>query len=379
MLVLSVGYATADGSPQAPGGTAGATAPALTVQTVAAGLTHGWDVGFLPDGKVLVTQRTGKFALLSSARPGATVTTLRADTSSVRVLGEGGLMGLVIHPDFATTREFTACQTYQQNNKPVDIRLVTWKLGTDNRSATKVKDLLTGLPISQQGRHSGCRPTIGPDGALLVGTGDTANPTVAQNKNSFGGKVLRIDLHTGKPLPDNPFPGSPVYNYGHRNVQGVAVRSNGQVLTAEQGPDKDDEVNLLVKGANYGWDPSRGGTSTKYDETVPMTDLTRFPDAVPAKWSSGTPTEATCGDTFLAGKQWGEWDGALAIVALKGAKLIVLTLDEQANVVSKAIPAEVNGKFGRLRAARTGPDGALYVTTSTGSNDKLLRIAPTGS
>ncbi|MCG8920525.1 PQQ-dependent sugar dehydrogenase [Actinokineospora sp. PR83] len=373
---------SAVGQVPAPGSTAPATptsavAPALAVETVAGGLTHGWDIGFLPGGKVLVSQRTGQFALLSSGRPGATATTLRADTADIQVRGEGGLLGMVVHPDFATSREFTTCQTHTEGGQPKDIRLVTWKLSDDEQSATKVKDLLTGLPIAASGRHSGCRPTIAADGALLVGTGDTASASASQDKGNLGGKVLRIDLKTGAAQADNPTPGSPVYTYGHRNVQGVAVRpGSGQVLTAEHGPDKNDEVNLLAAGANYGWDPSQGGTVSEYDESVPMTDLTRFPDAVPAKWESGPTTEAVCASAFLDGEQWGALNGALVVTALKGAKLLLLSLDEDANVQSVAIPQEFADQFGRLRAARTGPDGALYVTTSNGSDDKLLRITP---
>ncbi|HVW45186.1 MAG TPA: PQQ-dependent sugar dehydrogenase, partial [Amycolatopsis sp.] len=191
---------------------------ALHAEVVADGLEHGWDVGFLPDGKVLVAERPAKLAVID----GHTVSEVRADLSDVYVRGEGGLMGMVVHPDFAQTRRFTTCQTHQEGGRPVDIRLVTWTLSADDRSATKVGDLLTGFPVNPSGRHSGCRPTIAADGALLVGTGDTARPTIAQDRHSYGGKVLRIDLGTGAPLPDNPFITSPdpveqrIYSYGHR-------------------------------------------------------------------------------------------------------------------------------------------------------------------
>lgn len=354
-----------------------AGAPRLVVEEVASGLTHGWDMGFLPDGKVLVSQRNAELVLLSSGMPGATKTALKADTSTVMVQGEGGLMGLVVHPDFAQSREFTTCQTHTENGQPHDIRLVTWRLTEDETTATRVRELLTGLPIAASGRHSGCRPTIGPDGALLVGTGDTARGDIPQDLASLGGKVLRIDLKTGKPLPDNPRPDSPVYTYGHRNVQGVAVRpGTQQVFTAEHGPDKNDEINLLVANGNYGWDPSQGGTVDGYDEDVPMTDRTRFPDAVPAIWESGDTTEAICAVTFLDGDQWGPLDGALVATALRGAKLMIFTLDDSGAVTSVAIPDEFADTFGRLRATRTAPDGALYVTTSNGDNDKLLRVTP---
>ena len=360
-----------------------ATSPPLRVEVVASGLEHGWDVGFLPDGRVLVTERGAHLVLLSSGRAGATVTPVTADLADVQVRGEGGLMGLVVHPDFATTRRFTTCQTHQENGDPVDIRLVTWRLAGDGRSATRERDLLTGLPLAAGGRHSGCRTTLAADGTLLVGTGDTADGRVAQDHGSLGGKVLRLDLVTGAPAAGNPFLGSAnpkeryLWTYGHRNVQGVAVRpGSGQVLTAEHGPTFNDEINVLRPGANYGWDPSRGGTVDGYDESVPMTDRERFPDAVDAVWQSGSTTQAVCAATFLTGRQWGALDGALVVTALKGAKLLVFTLDPQGAVTTVAVPPEFSQAYGRLRAARTAPDGALYVTTSNGNDDKLLRVTP---
>jgi glucose/arabinose dehydrogenase len=357
--------------------------PRLKVETVAGGLSHGWDIGFLPDGKILVSQRPAKIALVSGSAPGATVTDVKADLSDVLVQGEGGLLGLVVHPNFTHTRRFTTCQTHTENGQPTDIRLVTWRLAEDGKVATREKELLTGLPLNSSGRHSGCRPTLARDGALLVGTGDTAHGTFPQDRTNLGGKVLRLDLTTGKPQADNPFIDSAdereryVYTYGHRNVQGVALRPySDQVFTAEHGPSKNDEVNLLQAGKNYGWDPSQGGTVGGYDEGVEMTDLRRFPDAVPAKWQTGETTEAVCAATFLDGDQWGALNGALVITALKGAKVILLSLTEQGDVSSVSVPKEFTDTFGRLRAARSGPDGALYLTTSNGSDDKLLRVTP---
>jgi glucose/arabinose dehydrogenase len=353
----------------------------LKVEEVTAGLEHGWDVGFLPDGKLLVTERPGKLSLVAGSAPGSAAKTVAADFSDVLVAGEGGLMGLVVHPDFAQSRVFTTCQTHKVDDKAVDIRLVTWSLSADDSSATRVADLLTGLPVNPSGRHSGCRPTIAADGALLIGTGDTARPTIAQDRHSFGGKVLRIDLHTGKPLPDNPFISSTnpneqrIYTYGHRNVQGVAVRpETGQVFTAEHGPTFDDEVNLQRAGGNYGWDPSKGGTQTTYDESVPMTDTDRFPDAVRPLWTTGRITEAICGAAFLTGRQWGALEGMLAVVALKGQKMLLLRVDNTGILTDVRLPPEFNEST--AGQARSGPDGALYVTTSDGSDDKLLRLTP---
>jgi len=379
----------ADGGPgTVPGGPAPTTttAPGLTVQEVATGLQHGWDVGFLPDGKVLVTERPGRLTLLAGTTPGAAKTVVDADFADVGARGEGGLMGLLVHPDFASSRRFTTCQTHFDGDTAVDVRLITWELAADGGSATRLRDpLVGGLPLNPSGRHSGCRPTAAPDGSVLVGTGDAADPDVAQDRSLLGGKVLRIDLETGGPAPGNPFETSSdpdeqlVWTYGHRNVQGVAIRpGTGQALSAEHGPGKDDEVNLLQAAGNYGWDPSQGGTVSRYDESVPMTDTERFPDAIEALWSSGSSTEAICGAVFLAGSQWGALDGMLAVTTLKASKLILMTLGPDAKVTEIAVPAELNDTYGRLRAARVGPDGALYVTTSNGDDDKLLRITARG-
>jgi glucose/arabinose dehydrogenase len=382
--VPSTRTSTASGAPEptaspAPRSTA---VPRLVVEVVATGFEHGWDIGFLPDGRALVTERPGRISLVSGLRGGARRTTVRADLDDVYVEGEGGLMGMVVHPDFASSHEFTTCQTHQEDGAPVDIRLVTWRLSADESTAVKVRDLLTGLPIST-GRHSGCRPEIAADGALLVGTGDTAQGSVSQDRRSLGGKVLRLDLATGKPLRDNPFATAAnrreryVLSYGHRNVQGVAVQpGTGAIYTAEHGPSNNDEVNRIRPGANYGWDPSQGGTVGGYDESVPMTDRKRFPDAVPAVWQSGRTTQAVCAAEFLEGEQWGALQGALVVTALKGAKLLLLTIAADGSVAGVSVPEETNGPFGRLRAARLGPDGALYVTTTNGDDDKLLRITP---
>ena len=358
--------------------------PALQVSEVASGLSHVWDIGFLPDGRVLLTQRDGGIVLLSGTAAGATVTPVAADNSDVYVRGEGGQMGMVVHPDFAQSRRFTTCQTHMEAGSPTDVRLITWELSADGTTARRVADpLVGGLPINPSGRHSGCRPTVAADGALLVGTGDTARAAIPQDLTSLGGKVLRVDLATGGPAPGNPFADAQnpaqrlVWSYGHRNVQGVAVHpATGAVYSAEHGPTTDDEVNLLRPGANYGWDPSQGGTVGGYDESVPMTDLARFPDAVPAAWSSGSPVEAISGAAFISGPQWGELDGTLAVGALRGQKLLLMRLGPDGAVATVSVPAPLDGTYGRLRAVRTGPDGALFLSTSNGSDDKILRIDP---
>jgi len=366
--------------------TSAPTGTSLRVETVAGGFANPWDVAPVGGDRLLVTQRDGALSLVTGLGPGARVTPVAADLRDVYARGEGGLMGIAAAPDAATSGAFVTCQAHQEGGRPVDVRLVSWRLSPDGTRADRVRDpLVGGLPLNPSGRHSGCRPTYAPDGMLLVGTGDTARATIPQDRGSLGGKVLRIDPATGGPAPGNPFAASGsaaerlVSGYGHRNVQAVAVQpGTGRAWSAEHGPDVDDEVNVVVPGANYGWDPSRGGeTPGGYDESVPMTDLERFPDAVPAAWSSGDPTEAISGAAFLDGPAWGDMAGLLAVSAQKGEKLLLMrpgTGADEGRIVGVSVPPELDGDFGRLRGARLGPDGALYLTSDNGSDDVLLRV-----
>jgi glucose/arabinose dehydrogenase len=188
--------------------------------------------------------------------------------------------------------------------------------------------------------------------------------------------VLRV--YPGGTVPKtNPFYASGgrarlVWNYGHRNIQGLALRpGTEQLFTAEHGSDRDDEVNLVRKGANYGWNPVPG-----YDESVPMTDRKKYPKAVRAVWSSGRPTVATSGLTFLSGKRWETWNGALAVAELKGADVRLLFLDKAGKVTStRTVPGA--DRFGRIRTVQQGPDGLLYLTTSNGGGrDRIIRVTP---
>jgi glucose/arabinose dehydrogenase len=205
-----------------------------------------------------------------------------------------------------------------------------------------------------------------------MGTGDATVGTNPQDLRSLGGKTLRVRTDGTVP-PDNPFASAAdprtrlVYTYGHRNVQGLALRpGTRQMWAVEHGPDVNDEVNVLAAGRNYGWDPVPG-----YNQRVPMTDRRKFPGAVRARWSSGRRTVATSGATFLSGAKWGSWRGGIAVAALKGSELLVLSPRGRVLAVLRL-------GYGRLRAAQLGPDGNLYVSTDNGSNDRILRLAPRG-
>ncbi|MCZ2811520.1 PQQ-dependent sugar dehydrogenase [Modestobacter sp. VKM Ac-2979] len=356
-------------------------APALDVEVVLDGLDHPWDVAQAPDGTLLVDERAGG---LTAVLPDGEARTLDADFGDLFAEGETGLMGLALDPDFAENRRFYTCQGVQsggaEDTQAPEIQVIAWTVDEGWTAATRVADpLLGGIPVNaDSGRHGGCRVEFGPDGALFVGTGDNALGTNPQDLGSLAGKVLRIDPETGEALPDNPFTDDAdaadrIWTYGHRNVQGLAVHpDSGQVYSVEHGPDRDDEVNLLQPGADFGWDPVGAGV---YDESVPMT----APGAVPAVWSSGEPTIAPSGATFLDGAEWGDYDGLLLIGVQKDTGVLALRLTDDGELVESFRLPELEDAYGRIRTPEQGQDGALYVTTDNGGGeDQLLRVTPAG-
>ena len=338
--------------------------PGIRVTTLVSGLSIPWDIAFTPDGTMLFTQRAG---VLSSRLPGGTVQTITADFSDLYVGSEVGLMAIVVDPGFASNRRFYTCQSHTGPG----VQVVAWTIDTAYTTATRVADpLVGGIPTAST--HGGCRLRFGPQRYLWIGTGDARTGTVPQDLDSLGGKVLRVNAMTGAGAPGNPFPDAPlVYTYGHRNVQGLALRpGTSQMWSVEHGPAFDDEINLLTVGSNYGWDPAPG-----YNQRVPMTDLVKFPGAVEARWSSGSSTLATSGGIFLDGDQWGVWEGRLAVATLKDQKLRLFEFTREGALVSRVVVAELDGTYGRLRTPMLGPDGALYVTTSNGGGgDRILRV-----
>jgi glucose/arabinose dehydrogenase len=232
-----------------------------------------------------------------------------------------------------------------------------------------------GWAASQNGRHGGCRLRFGGAGALWISTGDAAVGTNPQDLTRLNGKTLRVDPATGQGAAGNPFAGSGntntrrIYTYGHRNAQGLAPRPGGGMWEVEQGTFRDDEVNLLIAGGNYGWDPVPG-----YDETTPMTDLTQFPGAQVARWSSGHPTVASSGGGWIDHERWGAWDGALAVACLKQEDIRVLHFDGAGVLQSAELPPELDGTFGRLRQPVVNPAGIMYIAGDGG----ITQVVPVG-
>ena len=336
----------------------GAGAPNLAVTPIVGGLNNPWDVAFAPDA-MYFTERTGAIRALVGGNP-----MIVGIPGDVVATGEGGMMGIAVDPEYASNRVIYTCYT-----TAVDVRIVRWQIAGDFSHFTAGVPLVTGMPYNgpgvpgTDGRHSGCRLKIGSDGYLWAGTGDAAITGTAQSLGSHGGKVLRLDRN-GAPAPGNA--SGFIYTYGHRNVQGLAFRpGNGQAYSVEHGPGCDDEVNLLVAGSNYGWAPGPG-----YNENVPMT----FAGATPSVWSSGCPTIAPSGATFLDGPQWKGWNGALAVAVLKDRHLRIMFVAANGGISGTAVALPGSP---RLRGAVQGPDGNLYITTDVGGGGgEIWRVQP---
>ena len=373
------------GSPAAPAVAAPSAVPALDVEVVADGLDHPWDVAQAPDGTLLLDERGGGLTVVLTD---GTVRRLDAEFGDLFARGETGLMGLTLDPAFAENRRFYTCQGVREDGG-AEVQVIAWTVDAGWTAATRVADpLLGGIPVNgSTGRHGGCRPRFDPAGQLLVGTGDTAVGSFAQDPGSLGGKVLRIDATTGQPSAGNPFADAAdpvtrlVWSLGHRNVQGIAVQpGTQQVYTVEQGTTRDDEVNRSVPGGNYGYDPDGApeGPDGSYDESVPMTDPA-IPGAVPAVWSSGRSTIATSGATFVSGRGWGGYDGVLVVGVQKDTGLLALRVDADGRLVGQWRVPELEDTHGRLRSPVLGGDGDLYVTTDNGGGaDQLVPGSPSG-
>lgn len=341
--------------------------PALKTELVATNLNHPWAVAFLPDNTLIFTERDGD---ISKVVDDEKITIHHPDDVYVR--GEGGMLGLAVDPAFDQNRYIYTC--FNSTKDSLDVRVVRWKIDTEVASLSERMDIVTGIPSSESGRHSGCRIGFGVDGNLWIGTGDAAQAENPQNLKNLGGKILRVD-RDGQGVQGNiGGEADPrIFSYGHRNTQGLAfydeVKDGSYGLSVEHGPGIDDEINSLIKG-NFGWSPL-----APYGEGVPMTDTARFPKAISSIWNSGSPTLATSDADFIKGEHWGGWENRLAVATLKARHLRLIeikpdgTLGEQLRLFDDI--------FGRLRAATMHTDGSLYVSTDNGgSEDVIIRISP---
>ena len=327
----------------------------VETSVVATGLEAPWDLVFTPDGEALVTERdSGRLLSVDASGDVEELQSLPAGG-----VGEGGLLGLALSPD------------YERDG----LMYAYYSTGTDNRvvrfrEGEEPEPVLTGIPVNSF--HNGGRIAFGPDGNLYVGTGDAGARPSSQDTNSLAGKILRLTPE-GEVPEDNPFSGNLLYSYGHRNVQGLAWDANGQLYASEFGQDTYDEVNRIVPGGNYGWPEveGEGGEGSGYVDPV----ATFFPT------SEASPS----GVEILKGGAIPQWEGDFFMAALRGQRLYRLDLDESGAVVGQE--ELLQGEAGRLRHVVQAPDGSLWVLTSNRDgrgnpvpdDDRILRLGLSGS
>ena len=340
----------------------------LVVTSVADGFDTIWELAWGPDNAIWVTERGGRISRVNPATGATTpVTTLQ-----VSEIGEGGLMGLTFHPDFAAEPWVYVAHTYSAGgtrNRVVRMRWDGSALGTPQ----VVLDNLPGSSI-----HNGARVAVGPDSKLYISTGDASNTGLPQDRNSLAGKILRLELD-GRPASGNPF-GSAVWSFGHRNAQGMAFAPDGALYISEHGPSDNDEINRIESGRNYGWpnvhgrcDGDVGGGEQAFCQANNVVEPL-------AQW---TPTIAPAGLDYYDGTLIPGWRGSLLFVTLKGTALYRMPLSSD----GRAITSEevlFDNQYGRLRAVLVAPDGSVYLGTSNrdgrgsprSGDDRILRIRP---
>jgi aldose sugar dehydrogenase len=387
--------------PASPPPTAQAVAPTLTreVLDVPGGLSAPWDLAFLPDGSMLITEKCSGLSVLRDG----TRTRLFGAAGSQTVApdffcqGQSGMLGVAVDPEFGGGNRYVYVFMASNASSPRRNRVVRLTLAADLKSVGDRTDIVddiafkdVGNAVGGAGAHSGGRIRFGVaagDRHLYVGTGDNHSAPLPQSPAApLGGKVLRV-TRDGSAAPGNNAPAgfdARIFTYGHRNVQGIAFRpGSGQPFIAEHGPNHSDEVTALVAGGNGGWDPGNRANLTCPDgycgyagnaTTMPMTDTARVPAAMPPSWSNNGLSQGMGPATFLSGAQWKAWDGRLAVGIMAGQRIEILTLDSAGLATANTTATATNASLAaRIRSLVQGPDGNLYVLTDS---NQLWRIVP---
>lgn len=326
----------------------------LKTKTLVSNLSLPWELVYGPDNLIWFTEKSGKISRLN---PSNSQVTLLHTISDVSSQGEGGLLGMTLHPNFGSSPYVYVFYGY---GNPYKNKLVRFTYS--NNSLTSPQTLLDNIPAASI--HNGSRLLIAGD-KLFLTTGDANDTSTPQNLNSVAGKVLRINLDGSIPA-DNPFPNSPVWSFGHRNPQGLALVGN-KLFSSEHGPDTDDEINIIEKGRNYGW-PNVRGKCDASNETA-FCNQNNVVESI-FQW---TPTIAPSGMIYYNSNYIPQFKNSLLLGLLKDTKLMQLKLNDAQTAVAETRDLFV-GDFGRIRAVCQSPEGKIYLCTSNSSGDKIVEI-----
>ncbi|WP_316826123.1 PQQ-dependent sugar dehydrogenase [Pedobacter miscanthi] len=334
------------------------------IDTLASNLNVPWQITFLPDRTMLFTERSGQVRLYRngklSEKPILIVNDIKAEIKT-------GLLGMVVHPAFNKNHFIYIAHNYGENNR-LWLRVVRYEFKSD--TLIHPKTLIEQIPAARN--HTGCRLIFGPDQKLYISTGDADQPTLAQDLKTYNGKILRLNddgsIPTDNPFIKNDTAHHEIWSYGHRNPQGLAFEPVTKLFYAtEHGPTGGDEVNVIKKGANYGW-PVIHHQETTAGMITPLLEYT----------PSIGPSEAV----FYHGKAFPQLSNNLLVACLRGESILRIEMKE-----SKVLKQEVllKKQYGRIRSLVVGPDGYLYMSTSNfdlpeskGKRpyDMILRLRP---
>ena len=324
---------------------------AAGVQTVARGLEVPWEIAFLPDGRALVTERPGRVRLLTKAGR-----LRRGPAARIRVSadGEGGLLGLALDPRFGSGNRFV----YLYYTRASGMELTRYRLRGDRlRRDRKILGGIAAGPIHDSGRIA-----FGPGERLYVATGDAGEPDLAQRRDSRNGKFLRLSPRSYRGRGGR----AEILTRGHRNPQGFDWQpGTGRLVATEHGPETGDEVNIIRRGANYGWPLVTGRRHGRFRAPIALYD----------------PSVAPSGATFVS-RRGSAWSGDYLFATLVGRHIRRLVISRRGRVVRQQVLFK--GRYGRLRTVVEAPDGSLYALTSnrdgrgdpTRADDRILRIVP---
>lgn len=336
------------------------------VQVVAHGLAHPWSLAFLPDNRMLVTERGGRLRVIAD---GKLVKQAVTGLPSIRQHGQGGLMDVTIHPDFKNNQliylAYAGKTLRGYGTEVLRAKLSDGKL-------ENVTTIFKALPKSRSGRHFGGRLLFTKDNKLLITLGDRGERPRAQELNDHAGSLIRVN-DDGSTPDDNPFvqheKAKPeIYSFGHRNIQGITLRlPQNEIWTHEHGPQGGDEINIAEAGLNYGWPVitygANYGTGTKIGEGTHKSGM----EQPLYYW---TPSIAPSGMTFYSGNKFPKWQNNLFVGSLKFGLLVRLVIKNNKVVHEERM---LDQKYGRIRDVRQSPDGALYLLTDE-EQGKVLKL-----
>jgi glucose/arabinose dehydrogenase len=338
------------------------------VEVVTRGMDHPWGMAFLPENDILVTERPGRLRII---RNGKLLTTPIAGLPKIKERGQGGLLGIALHPNFEENRWLYLCFA-GKGHGGYGTEVIRGKL--DGMRLNNIETIFRALPKSRGGRHFGSRLVFGRDGTLYISLGDRGERQSAQQLNDHRGSLIRVNDDGSVPT-DNPFVAKAgikpeIFTYGNRNIQGMTLHpKTGSVWTHEHGPQGGDEVNIMKPGANFGWPVITYGVNygigTKIGEGTQKEGMLQPIH----KW---VPSIAPSGMTFYTGDQFPKWKDDLFVGSLKFGLLVRLKIDENKIVGEERM---LNGSFGRIRDVIQGPDDLLYLLTDE-SDGALLKLMP---